>query len=76
MPLFEYHCDRCDQTVERLVRSAADETTTHDGCGGMLTRVLSAPVTRAADRSGAQSGDTDSMRRFRENRTLAAEKKR
>jgi putative FmdB family regulatory protein len=76
MPIYEYTCDRCGETIERLERGGSPGDPTHDGCGGALTRLVSSPVTRTAGGDRGQSGDTDSMRRYRENRTLAAEKKK
>ncbi len=42
MPLYDYHCSRCDATVE-LLHGIDDETKrTHDDCGGPLERRFSA----------------------------------
>jgi putative FmdB family regulatory protein len=42
MPFYDYHCTRCDTTVE-LLHGIGDETKrTHEGCGGALDRQFSA----------------------------------
>ena len=42
MPCYDYHCTRCDTTVE-LLHGIEDETKrTHEGCGGALDRQFSA----------------------------------
>lgn len=42
MPFYDYHCTRCDTTVE-LLHGIEDETKrTHEGCGGALERRFSA----------------------------------
>ncbi len=42
MPFYDYHCSRCDTTVE-LLHGIEDETKrTHEGCGGALERQFSA----------------------------------
>jgi hypothetical protein len=42
MPFYDYHCTRCDATIE-LLHGIADETKrTHEGCGGALERRFSA----------------------------------
>ena len=42
MPFYDYHCSRCDTTVE-LLHGIEDETKrTHEGCGGALERRFSA----------------------------------
>ena len=76
MPIYEYTCERCGAVVERLLRSSTAAVEAHEDCGGQLTRRMSAPVTRAGGADRATSGETDSMRRFRDNRAKAAAKKR
>ena len=42
MPFYDYHCTRCDTTVE-LLHGIEDETKrTYEGCGGALDRQFSA----------------------------------
>lgn len=53
MPLYEYHCDGCDQTVEVLVRSQADRPSCPECGGDSLHKELSVPASPAV--RGGQS---------------------
>ncbi|WP_164100445.1 FmdB family zinc ribbon protein [Candidatus Laterigemmans baculatus] len=54
MPLYEYHCDQCDATVEVLQRRA-DEVPQCPSCEGtQLERLLSVPAAPAV-RDGASA---------------------
>jgi putative FmdB family regulatory protein len=44
MPLYEYHCSKCDKNFEVLQRFSDAPVTTHEDCGGEVERVLSAPA--------------------------------
>jgi putative FmdB family regulatory protein len=44
MPLYEYHCTKCDQTFEQRQRFDDAPLESHDGCGGPVERLLSAPT--------------------------------
>lgn len=54
MPLFEFECTKCNQTVELLLRRP-DDTAECPGCGSKkLNRLISAPAAPAMkDGSGA-----------------------
>ncbi len=41
MPLYEYHCHKCDETFEVRQRFADEPLTVHEGCGGELEKLLS-----------------------------------
>lgn len=41
MPIYEYRCDRCDQTIEVIQKFSDAPLTTHDNCGGALEKLLS-----------------------------------
>jgi putative FmdB family regulatory protein len=43
MPLYEYHCHKCDETFEVRQKFADEPLTVHDGCGGDLEKLVSAP---------------------------------
>ena len=44
MPIYEYKCHQCGKSFE-LVRKFSDAPlTVHEGCGGKLEKVLSAPA--------------------------------
>ena len=44
MPLYDYRCDRCGQTIEVLQKFSDQPLTVHEGCGGHLERLISAPA--------------------------------
>jgi putative FmdB family regulatory protein len=44
MPLYDYHCHQCGQTFEVRQKFADALLTVHDGCGGELERMISAPA--------------------------------
>lgn len=44
MALYEYRCHKCGQTFEVRQRFADEPLTVHEGCGGELEKVLSAPA--------------------------------
>jgi putative FmdB family regulatory protein len=46
MPLYEYKCERCDAVLEVLQRYSEAPLTVHDGCGGALHKLLTAPSFR------------------------------
>jgi putative FmdB family regulatory protein len=44
MPLYEYRCQRCDQTFEVRQKFSDAPLEVHEGCGGQVERLLSAPA--------------------------------
>jgi putative FmdB family regulatory protein len=44
MPLYEYHCRRCNEVFEVRQKFSDDPLVTHDGCGGEVERLLSPPA--------------------------------
>lgn len=44
MPLYEYHCSKCDKTIEVMRKFSDPPLTEHEECGGTLERLLSAPA--------------------------------
>ena len=44
MPLYEYLCRQCGQTFEVRQKFADEPLATHEGCGGAVERLLSAPA--------------------------------
>jgi putative FmdB family regulatory protein len=43
MPLYEYRCDTCKSTFEVRQKFSDQPLTIHQGCGGTVQRLLSAP---------------------------------
>lgn len=44
MPMYEYKCDRCGEVFELIQRFSDEPLKTHEGCGGAVERLLSAPA--------------------------------
>jgi len=44
MPLYDYRCHKCGKTFEVRQKFADALLTTHEGCGGELERLISAPA--------------------------------
>jgi putative FmdB family regulatory protein len=46
MPIYEYHCDTCDQTFEKLQKMSDAPLQVHEDCGGKLEKLTSASAIR------------------------------
>jgi putative FmdB family regulatory protein len=44
MPLYEYRCDKCGNVFEVMQKFSEEPLTRHEGCGGAVERLLSAPA--------------------------------
>lgn len=44
MPLYEYKCDSCGKVFEVRQKFSDAPLSVHDGCGGTVERLLSAPA--------------------------------
>jgi len=44
MPLYEYQCSKCDKIFEVIEKFSDAPLTVHEGCGGQVVRLLSAPA--------------------------------
>jgi putative FmdB family regulatory protein len=44
MPLYEYRCSKCAETFEVMRKFSDPPLNEHEGCGGTLERLLSAPA--------------------------------
>jgi putative FmdB family regulatory protein len=44
MPLYEYKCDACGNVFEVKQKFSDAPLTSHEGCGGAVKRLLSAPA--------------------------------
>ncbi len=42
MPIYEYHCAKCDRTIEVIQKMSDKPLKKHEGCGGTLTKLISA----------------------------------
>jgi putative FmdB family regulatory protein len=44
MPLYEYRCHQCGQVFEVMQKFSEQPLQVHEGCGGVVERLLSAPA--------------------------------
>ena len=44
MPLYEYLCEKCGSKFELIEKFSAEPKTVHEGCGGSVHRLISAPA--------------------------------
>ena len=44
MPLYEYRCSKCEKKIEVIRKFSDPPLTEHEGCGGVLEQLLSAPA--------------------------------
>ena len=42
MPIYEYSCGKCGKTIEVIQKMSDPELRKHQGCGGALTKLISA----------------------------------
>ena len=42
MPIYEYECAKCGKTIEVIQKYSDKPLKKHDGCGGTLTKLISA----------------------------------
>ncbi|MDD5193856.1 MAG: zinc ribbon domain-containing protein [Candidatus Nanoarchaeia archaeon] len=56
MPLYEYHCEKCDRTYEEIKPAGTDRTECPD-CKGLAKRVLSVSA-KGSNSKGSSSGSS------------------
>ena len=44
MPIYEYKCNSCGKKFEKIEKFSDAPLETHEGCGGPVERLLSAPA--------------------------------
>jgi putative FmdB family regulatory protein len=44
MPLYEYKCESCGSVFEKMQKFSDDPVTVHEGCGGHVRKLMSAPA--------------------------------
>jgi putative FmdB family regulatory protein len=80
MPLYEYHCRRCDEVFEVRQKFSDNPLVVHDGCGGEVDRVLSPPALQFKGsgwyvtdygRNGGSTGENGSAKPKTEGKTEA-----
>jgi putative FmdB family regulatory protein len=70
MPIYEYECAKCGETIEAIQKFSDKPLRKHEGCGGNLTKLISAPgfqfkgsgwyVTDYARKGATESKETSS----------------
>jgi len=76
MPIYEYACGKCGDVIELIRRIADAEPTAHEGCGGALRRLVSAPSVRTKDNDGLTGSTHSSILRADDNFKSAKGKSR
>ena len=67
MPIYEYACDGCGSVIELIRRLSDADPTVHDGCGGALRRLVSAPSMRVKENDGLTGSTHSSILRADDN---------
>lgn len=44
MPLYDYRCEKCGETFEVLQKFSDEPVKVHEGCGGVVERLISPPA--------------------------------
>jgi putative FmdB family regulatory protein len=67
MPIYEYVCDDCGGVIEVIRRLSDPDPTVHEGCGGALHRLVSAPSVRMKENDGLTGSTHTSVLRADDN---------
>ena len=67
MPIYEYLCGDCGSVIEVLRRLDDADPAVHDGCGGALRRLVSAPSMRVKENDGLTGSTHSSILRADDN---------
>jgi putative FmdB family regulatory protein len=77
MPIYEYACEKCEETIEVIQKMSDPDLREHEGCGGALTKLLSMPGVHIKEGSSLPSGrEHPSRLQQNENEAKAKEKKK
>ena len=76
MPIYEYACARCGETIEAIQRFSDAPLKKHEGCGGALEKLISVPSFQVKGSVGYDSNTLDTVRRADENLRVASDKKK
>jgi putative FmdB family regulatory protein len=76
MPIYEYACDDCGSVIELIRPLSEPDPTVHDGCGGALRRLVSAPSMRVKENDGLTGSTHSSILRADDNFKAAKDKSR
>jgi putative FmdB family regulatory protein len=67
MPIYEYVCADCGLVIEVIQRVSDPSPQVHDGCGGALSRLVSAPTVRMKENDGLTGSTHSSILRADDN---------
>jgi putative FmdB family regulatory protein len=79
MPIYEYECRKCGETIEAIQKMSDPDLKKHAGCGGTLTKLLSMPsvqVKGTVDNSERHLLKQDAYQQQLHNEAKAREKKK
>lgn len=60
MPIFDFHCEKCNTSTEKLVKHN-DPAPKCDNCGEQMSKVLATPAFHFANGKGTDMGNTMSI---------------
>lgn len=80
MPLYEYECLKCGTRFEQIQKFSDPPLNKHDGCGGKVRKLLSAPAIQFKGTGWyitdyARAGKTDSDRKPAKKESASSESK-
>ena len=67
MPIYEYLCAECGRVIEVIQRISDRPPEVHTGCGGTLSRLVSAPSVRMKENDGLTGSTHSSILRADDN---------
>ena len=76
MPIYEYVCAKCQDTIEVIQKHGDPAPAGHQGCGGALSRLVSTPSVRIGENDGLTGSTHSSILRADDNFKSAQGKKR
>jgi len=77
MPIYEYTCHKCGETIEAIQKMSDPDLVKHQGCGGKLTRLLSVPAFQVRESGWESEGrQHPSVAQQNENERRAKETKK
>ena len=75
MPIYEYACHKCGETIEVIQKMSDPDLQKHQGCGGKLNKLISIPMVQFKESEPGMGKPTDSYRQQLENEAKRREKK-
>jgi putative FmdB family regulatory protein len=76
MPIYEYSCHKCGETIEAIQKMSDPDLKKHQGCGGTLTKLLSVPMVQFKGGSAGPESKHPSVMQQHENEIRRKEKQK